>query len=94
MDIEEFDDVEIVTLTGEDGEEYEFVVVDALRLEEANYLLVVNIDQDEEDEDVEACILKEVTEKNSEIIYEIVEEDEEFNKLIELFQENDDIELI
>ncbi len=94
MNIEEFDDVEVITLFGEKGEEKDFAVVDALRLEEANYLLVVNIEQNEEAEEVEACILKEIEEENSDIVYELVEEDEEFEKLIELFQENGDFDLI
>ncbi len=94
MNMEEFEDVEVITLYGENGEENDFAVVDALRLEDTNYLLVINIEQDEEDEEVEACILKEIEEENSEVVYELVEEDEEFEKLIKLFQENDDFDLI
>lgn len=95
MDIEdEFDDVEVITLIGEGGEENNFAVVDALRFEDINYLLVVNIEQDEDDEELEACILKEIQEEGSDVVYEIVEDDEEFEKLIEMFQENDDFDLI
>ncbi len=92
--MEEFEDVEVITLYGENGEESDFAVVDALRLENTNYLLVINIEQDENEDEVEACILKEVEEENSEIIYELVDEDDEFEKLIQLFQENDDFDLI
>lgn len=95
MDIEdEFDDVEVITLIGESGEENNFAVVDALRFEDINYLLAVNIEQEEENEELEACILKEIQEEGSDVVYEIVEDDEEFEKLIEMFQENDDFDLI
>ncbi len=92
--MEEFDDVEVITLLGENGEESDFAVIDALRLEDINYLLIVNVEEDDEADEMEACILKEVEEENAEVIYELVEDDEEFEKLIKLFQENDDFDLI
>ncbi len=89
----DFEEEMVITLIGENDEERDFSVIDALRLEDSNYLLVIDIEQDEESEELEACILKEVNEEDGSLIYEIVEEEEEFEKLIEMFQENDDFDI-
>ncbi len=91
---EEFDDVDVITLLGENGEENDFAVADALRLGDINYLLVINIEQNIEEEELEACILKEIKEENADVIYELVDDDDEFNKLIEMFQDSDDFDFI
>ncbi len=94
MNMEEFEDVEIITLQGENGDENNFAIVDALRLGEVNYLLAVNVEEDIDAEEIEACILKEVKEEGTDVVYETIDDDEEFEKLIEMFQENDDFDLI
>jgi len=81
---------EIVFMT-EDGEEVIFQVIEQTRLGGVNYLLVCTTDEDEE----EAFILKDISkDTDAEAIYDIVDDEAEFNYVSEVFRELlDDIEL-
>lgn len=73
---------ELITFyNAETDEEIKFEVIDALDLEGQRYLLVADTDND-------AAILKEKELGNEEIIYDLVEEDSEFQKLTLMFMEN------
>jgi len=90
--IEGFEDLdndtyEVITMTDESGNETEFFVVDAIEIEKRSYLLVVSA-QDFDNEKPEACILKEVFTDNNESVYEFIEDDNEYNKALILFQDN------
>ncbi len=87
------DDHDVITMLNENGEEKSFVVVDAVRKDLNNYLLVVDADEDVDEEEVNAVMLKEIREEEEELVYEIVEDEEEFERVIELFQENEDFDI-
>ena len=79
--VEEFD---TILLTDEDGIETEFMIIDSLENEGNKYILVLEsalID----DEDAEAMVLKLVAEDGEEDSYELIEDDEEFDKVADLF---------
>jgi len=79
--VEEFD---TILLTDEDGIETEFMIIDTLEYEGSTYILVLEsalID----DEDAEAMVLKKVAEDGEEDSYELIEDDEEFDKVADLF---------
>lgn len=79
--VEEFD---TILLTDEDGIETEFMIIDSLEYEGNTYILVLEsalID----DEDAEAMVLKKVAEDGEEDSYELIEDDEEFDKVADLF---------
>lgn len=90
-DFDDFTDEEvydIVTMTGENGEKIDFFVIDGIEVDKDRYLLVVNY-EDYDKEEVEATILKECAADGEDVIYEFVENDEEYNKVIVLLQDND-----
>lgn len=67
-------------------EETAFFVLEETRINKVNYLLVT--ESEDEDEDAEAYILKEVSEENaSEACYEIVEDDKELSYVSKIFAE-------
>jgi uncharacterized protein YrzB (UPF0473 family) len=94
MDIEDLDEAnEIITMFGDDGEEIEFTVINAMEYDGTNYLLVIETEFSEDD-DTEALLLKEVSENGKDFFYATVEEDEEFEKMVEIFSaDNDNYEL-
>ncbi|HIW49096.1 MAG TPA: DUF1292 domain-containing protein [Firmicutes bacterium] len=89
-DMEEF---ETILLTDEDGQEVEFAVIDAAEMDGVNYLLVVEADWIE-DENAEAMILKEVGSDEENIDYELVEDDEELEKVAALFENGEGYDVI
>ena len=89
-DMEEF---ETILLTDEDGQEVEFAVIDAAEMDGVNYLLVVEADWIE-DENAEAMILKEVGSDEENIDYELVEDDEELEKVAALIENGEGYDVI
>lgn len=95
-DLDEFDELEdedlIVVVTDDEGVEHEYLIIDALTHKGNNYMLVTpaSYEDDDESEDFEACIIKEVEESGEEVIYTLVEDEVEFNEVAALFMENAD----
>ncbi len=86
-----FDDDEVfdtVIMIDENGEETEFVIIDAIDVDKVKYLLVVAAEDADLDEP-EATILKEIKTNNDNAVYELVENDDEFNKVSILLQDNE-----
>lgn len=64
-------------------EEIEFFVVEETQVSGTKYLFVT----EEEEEDCDAYILKEVSEKDGDVVYEMVEDDTELAALGKVFAE-------
>lgn len=95
--MDELDDLndanEIITMFGDDGEEVEFTVINAMEHNGTNYLLVIETEF-ADDNETEALLLKEISENGEEFFYATVDDDIEFDKIAELFQiDNDDYEI-
>ena len=84
-----------IIFTTEDGEEVVFSIIEQTRLGGINYLLVSTPEDEEEDEEAEALILKDVSlDSDEEAVYDIVEDDQELELVSGIFKELlDDIEL-
>lgn len=68
----------------QNGESIEFYVVEQTRINGINYLLVA----EEEEGDCEALILKEISkEESDDIVYEMVESEEELGYISRIFEE-------
>ncbi|RHF86948.1 DUF1292 domain-containing protein [Eubacterium ventriosum] len=76
---------EKIVLTDDEGNEVEMYVVEETRINNVNYILVT----EEEDEEEEiAHILKDVSDENDEeAIYEMVEDDSELDYIGRIFSE-------
>lgn len=77
---------ETVTMTTEDGEEVEFSIIDNVACGGERYLLVVETEFMDDDE-AEALILKETSINTDDVTYELVEDDAEFDRVADLFQQ-------
>ncbi len=77
-----------VTMTDEDGVDIEFCIIDQVMSSGERYLLVVESEL-MDDEETEAIILKEISINEEDVTYALVEDDAEFNKVADLFAEND-----
>lgn len=74
----------IIFVDPETSEEVEFAVEEETQLNGIRYLLV---SEGFEDGDCEAYILKEIVTQGEEVLYEMVEDDVEFNALAKVFSE-------
>lgn len=77
---------EKIVLETDTGELVDFNVLEETRINGVNYLLVT--DSEEDDEEGECYILKDVSEsEDSEAVYEFVENDDEMDYLTRIFTE-------
>ncbi|MBE5821140.1 MAG: DUF1292 domain-containing protein [Clostridiales bacterium] len=78
----------IIVLTDDEGNEVEFEFVDLIEMDEKEYVILIPVDQDEE-EAGEVVILKvEANEEDEEgETYVSVDNEEEANKVFEMFKE-------
>ena len=74
-----------ISLTDEDGTEVEFYILEQTELGGSTYLLVT--DCDEEEEEAEALILRELIDENDQAVYETVEDETTLKALSGLFEE-------
>lgn len=83
-----------IIFTGENGEEVELFIIEEARLNGLSYLLVTD---DEDSEEAEAYIMRQVEGSDSkELDYEFVEDEKELKAISVLFKEliDDDTELV
>lgn len=76
----------MITLETDDGEEVDFYVLEETRINGMNYLLVT--DAEEDDEEGECYILKDLSKaEEAEAVYEFVEDEDEMDYLFKIFSE-------
>ena len=77
---------EKITLQTDVGEDVDFYVLEETRINGMNYLLVT--DSEDEDEDGECYILKDVSgSEDADAVYEFVENEDEMDYLFRIFTE-------
>jgi len=91
--MEENMELETVMLVDEDGEEHEFVLIDVLEVDGNEYAILEPSEADEEsDEPAEAIILKIGKDENGEDILYDIEDDDEWEKVADLWARRDGIQ--
>ena len=86
------DDYSIISMLDEDGESVDFAVLDEASYNGTDYLLVLE-EESIDDDDAEASIIKAIKTEGEDVIYEFIDDDEEFQAVAGLFQDNDDYDL-
>lgn len=83
-----------IVFAADDGEKVEFNVVEQTTLNGINYLLVT--EDNNNDEEAEAYILKDISANDEEeAVYDMVEDEEELSLIAEIFEELlEDIDLV
>lgn len=75
-----------IMMVDEDGVEVEFSVIEQTRINNTDYLLVT--DSDEDEEEVNAFIVKDLSNREDEdAVYVFVEDDNEFDSVAKIFDE-------
>jgi putative Holliday junction resolvase len=77
---------EIITLTDEDGNEHEFVVVDVIEVENLEYAILLPIDT-EDDEEAEAVILRLEKDADGDDILVDIDAEDEWEKVAQAYED-------
>lgn len=80
-----FEDEEIYTLTDEEGKEQDFQLLGTCEIEGVEYLALVPVDENETNEYV---ILKVEKDENGEDMLVTIDDDEEFDRVADIFEDN------
>ncbi|MDK2798427.1 MAG: hypothetical protein PWP27_7 [Clostridiales bacterium] len=76
----------IIVLVDENGEEIEFEHLDTITMNNSNYVVLLPLDEDQDDEIEEVVILKVVEDENGDDTLVPVEDEEELNEVFEEFK--------
>ena len=79
----------IIRTVDENGEEVEFEMIDMFEYQETSYALLLPLNEEEEDEesDEEMAVVMKVLKDGEEYNLEAIEDDEEFEKVVEFYQQ-------
>jgi len=80
-------DPEIYTLTDEEGNELYFSLLGTLENEGSVYKALIPVDENGEEESDEYVILKCAVDENGEEVLETIEDDDEFEKIADIFDD-------
>lgn len=83
----EQEDNDIYTLTDEDGKELNFALLGTLEHEGATYKALIPVNEAGEEESEEYVILKCGVDENGEDVLETIEDDEEFDRIADIFDD-------
>ena len=83
----EYYDADVYTLTDEDGVEAQYEEIGVAEVEDNVYHALVPLDDDGNAVGDEYIILREVTDEDGEILLESIEDDEEFDRVADLFDD-------
>ena len=67
---------DFISITDEDGKEYELEILSTIEYQGAEYLALVPAEEDEESEELAVSILKSVTEDGEDLLVAVEDEDE------------------
>lgn len=85
--MEDNKELQKITFTTDDGEKVDFYVVEQTKLNGVDYLLVTE-DADEDNEEADAYILKDVSgPEDEDAVYDMVEDDKELDAIATIFDE-------
>lgn len=87
MDNNEIYDPEIYTLTDDDGNELNFALLATLEQDGAVYKALIPVDENGEETSDEYVILKVSVDEDGEDILETIEDDEEFDRIADIFDD-------
>ena len=77
---------DFVTLTSDDGEAYEFEILKELDIDGVHYAALLPAD-DHADEDSEDVYIVRIVMEGDEEIYEVIEDDDEYERVAKVFEE-------
>ena len=85
-DMNEYEE-EILILTDEEGNEMNFALLSSLEHEGSEYRALIPVDEEGNETSDEYVILKIATDENGEQVLETIEDDEEFDRIADIFDD-------
>lgn len=85
---EEYFDAEIFTLTDEEGKEAQFEQIAICEVDGVLYHALVPLDEEGNEDGEEYVILKSHTEEDGEEVLISIEDDEEFDRIADMFEDS------
>ena len=79
---------DVISITNEEGEEFELEVLSSVTYKGAEYLALTPADADEDTDELEVNILKTATDEHGEPILAVVDDNEELETVYDLLMEN------
>ena len=87
-DMDIMENEEEIILVDEDGEEHVFIMLDAIEVEGGQYAILQPKDENlEDDEAPEAVILKIELDENGDEVLSEIEDDDEWEKVVDIWQD-------
>ena len=77
----------IITLTGENDEKFDFEIADSFELEGNKYIALIPPEDSSEDEDEEVLIMRIESEDDEETVLTQIEDDEELDRAFDMFKD-------
>ncbi len=81
------DEIDVYTLVDEDGVETDFEFIYSLELDGNTYVAFSPIDQDENSDEEEYVVFKVSTDEEGNEVYDNIEDDDEFDKVSDAFED-------
>lgn len=87
MSMEEQEAVDVIPLVGDDGKEYQCQVLHRFKFDEKDYVLLMDLDKAAnldslDEEDATALVVMRVEVREDQIVFSVIEDDEEFDRVI------------
>lgn len=76
----------ILTFTDEEGKDVEFQILDTIAVDDKEYLVVLPIDEENEEDEDQGVVILEIKEEDGEEVYDTVVDEAEADKVFEIFQ--------
>jgi len=86
MSMEEQGPIDVIPLVGDDGKEYQCQVLHKFKFDDKDYVLLMDLDKAAnlealEEEDATALVVMRVELRNDQIVFNVIENDEEFDRV-------------
>lgn len=94
--MEEKNTPQIIKTIGEQGEEVFMKLIEVVSVDDKDYALLSVVEEDilpsKEDNEEEEIVIMRMNKTDSECTFEIIEDDNEFNTVVEAINEGDEVE--
>ena len=81
------EETNIISLTGENDEKFDFEIADSFELEGIKYIALIPPEDPESEEDDEVLIMRIESEDEEETVLTQIEDDEELDRAFEMFKD-------
>lgn len=91
----EQEEQEVIVLTDEEGKELECIILDYLEVDKKRYVVIAPVTEEEEiseEDEIEVDILRVDADEKGEEMFSVIEDDEEWDKVADAWQELQDEE--